>query len=103
MSGDGGQQLHRPFGQARISACSAALPPSDSRSVCTTDIVATQISLSPHFRPGTWQFDPATGTFDRGQMVPLSLLESRRARAVQVAKVGLCWCLKWRRLAMWGW
>ncbi|PRW60718.1 hypothetical protein C2E21_0718 [Chlorella sorokiniana] len=38
------------------------------------------------YQPGTWQFDPATGTFDRGRMVPLSPLESRRARAVQVAK-----------------
>ncbi|PRW60571.1 rhamnose-binding lectin-like [Chlorella sorokiniana] len=41
---------------------------------------------SVKYQPGTWQFDPATGTFDRGRMVPLSPLESRRARAVQVAK-----------------
>ena len=52
-------------------------------------------------RPGTWQFDPATGTFDRGQMVPLSPLESRRARAVQVAKVSSACCLLLAGLGEW--
>lgn len=52
-------------------------------------------------RPGTWQFDPVTGTFDRGQMVPLTPVESRRARATQVAKVGSC-RMGGRPLGAWG-
>ena len=39
------------------------------------------------FRPGTWEFDPATGRYDRGAMVPLTAAESRAARAWEVARV----------------
>lgn len=38
------------------------------------------------WRPGTFEFDPATGRFDRGEMVPLATTRAARAReAVQAS------------------
>lgn len=39
------------------------------------------------YRPGTFEWDPVTGTFDRGEMVPLTHTQTRAMKARHIAKV----------------